>query len=261
MPNWITNRITINTDGDDSMIEKILSQVKSEQSEFDFNKIVPMPEELRNTTAPTNILSDEEYAKTPSRGITQAMSDELKQKFGFDNWYDWAYQHWGTKWNADEVIINDNQIEFNTAWNCSEPIFIKLSEMFPNVNFEVEFSDEDFGYNVGKMKLFEGIIVDSFYPKGGSEEAYELALDIQGDNDYYTWDIFFEVNEDEKELNSFIKTMIGIAYKKEKVIDKDLPLIVLNEFLSLALEKEDYEFASEVRDAIKSKEIVVGNPN
>jgi hypothetical protein len=29
----------------------------------------------------------------------------------------------------------------------------------------------------------------------------------------------------------------------------------------LALEKEDYEFASEVRDVIKSKEIVVGNSN
>ena len=40
MPNWITNRLTINTDGDDSMIEKILSEVRSEDSLFDFNKIV-----------------------------------------------------------------------------------------------------------------------------------------------------------------------------------------------------------------------------
>jgi hypothetical protein len=261
MPNWITNRITINTDGDETIIDKILSQVKSEQSEFDFNKIALQPDELEGTKAPTNILSDEEYAKTPLRGITQTMSDELKEKFGFDNWYDWRYQHWGTKWNADEVIINDNEITFNTAWNTPEPIFIKLSEMFPMVTFEVEFSDEDFGYNVGKFKLFEGIIVDSFYPKGGSEEAYELALEIQGDNDYYTWDIFFEVDEDEKELSNFHKAMIGISYKQEKVIDKDMPLIVLNEFLSLALEKEDYEFASKVRDSIKSKEIVVGNPN
>jgi hypothetical protein len=260
MPNWITNRLTINTDGDDSMIEKILSEVRSEDSIFDFNKIVPMPEELRNTTAPARIVSDEEYAKDSSKGITQAMSDELISKYGCNNWYDWAYQHWGTKWNSDEVNIYDNQIEFNTAWNCSEPIFIKLSEMFPNVNFEVEFADEDFGYNVGKFKLFEGIIVDSYYPEGGSEEAYELALEIQGDNDYYTWDIFYEVDE-EKELNSFIKTMIGIAYKKEKVVAEDMPLIVLNEFLSLALEKEDYEFATKVRDVIKSKEIVVGNPN
>ena len=39
MPNWITNRLTINTDGDDSMIEKILSEVRSEDSLFDFNKI------------------------------------------------------------------------------------------------------------------------------------------------------------------------------------------------------------------------------
>ena len=39
-----------------------------------------------------------------------------------------------------------------------------------------------------------------------------------------------------------------------------MPLIVLNEFLRLALEREDYEFATKVRDIIKSKELV-GNSN
>ena len=253
MPNWITNILTINAD--EKMVEKILSEIKSTQSEFDFNKIVPQPDELEGTTAPARIITDEEYAEDSSKGITETMSNELKQKFGFDNWYDWRYEHWGTKWNADEVHICDNEISFNTAWCNPQPIFEKLSEMFPNVNFEVKFADEDFGYNVGKFKLFEGIIIDSFYPEGGSEEAYELALEIQGGEDYYTWDIFFDADED-NELDSFFKTMVKIAYKNDKEIDNDFPKPILNEFLLLALADEEYEFADKVKKAIESKQQV-----
>lgn len=254
MPNWITNKLIINAD--EKMVQKILSEVKSKDSEFDFNLIVPQPNELEGTTAPARIITDEEYSISPDKGITQTMSDDLIQKYGFDNWYDWRYQHWGTKWNSDEVNICDNEIEFNTAWCNPMPIFLKLSEMFAEVDFEIQYADEDFGYNVGKFTLRGGEMYTMFIPEGGSEEAYELALEIQGDNDYYTWDIFFEVDEDEKELSNFHKIMIGIAYKKEKVVAEDMPLIILNEFLSLALEKEDYEFATKVRDAIKSKEQV-----
>jgi hypothetical protein len=253
MPNWISNILTINAD--EKMVEKILSQVKSEHSEFDFNLILPQPAELEGTTAPARIITDEEYAEDSSKGITETMSNELISKYGYDNWYDWRYEHWGTKWNSDEVHICDNEISFNTAWCNPQPIFEKLSEMFPNVNFEVKFADEDFGYNVGKFKLFEGIIIDSFYPEGGSEEAYELALEIQGDDSYYSWQILFDADED-NELDSFFKTMVKIAYKKDKEIDNDFPKPILNEFLLLALADEEYEFADKVKKAIESKEQV-----
>jgi hypothetical protein len=40
------------------MVEKILSEIKSDESKFDFNKIVPQPRELDDTTAPARIVSD-----------------------------------------------------------------------------------------------------------------------------------------------------------------------------------------------------------
>jgi hypothetical protein len=253
MPNWITNILTINAD--EKMVQKILSEIKSEQSEFDFNLIVPQPDELEGTTAPARIISDEEYAKDSSKGITQTMSEDFIRKYGFNNWYDWRYENWGTKWNADEVWISDNEVSFNTAWCNPQPLLVALSRKYPDIQFDIKFADEDFGHNVGTYILKDGEEIDCYFPEGGSEESYELALDIQGGNDYYTWDILFEANED-KELDTFFKTMVKIAYKNDRVIDNDMPLPILNEFLSLALADENYEFAEQVKKAIESKQQV-----
>ena len=149
-------------------------------------------------------------------------------------------------------MYSDDMIEFNTAWAAPFLIFENLSKMIPNATLEIMFADEDFGYNVGKYKLFEGEVVDCDFPQGGSKEAFQLALEVQGDNDYYTYDIFLEVDEDE-ELSDFHKTLIEIAYERDKVIDEEMPLVVLNEFMRLALEREDYEFASQI-NKIKQKE-------
>jgi hypothetical protein len=251
MPNWITNILTINAD--EKMVQKILSEIKSEESEFDFNKIVPQPRELDDTTAPASIVSDEDYEKSPSKGITQTMSEDFIRKYGFNNWYDWRYENWGTKWNADEVIINDNEITFNTAWCNPMALLVALSRKYPNIQFNIIFADEDFGHNVGTYILKDGEEIDCYFPEGGTEDAYELALEVQGGDSNYSWMILFDANE-EKELDSFFKTMVKIAYKNEKVIDNDFPKPILNEFLSLALADEEYEFAEQIKKAIESKE-------
>jgi len=252
MPNWITNKLIINAD--EKMVQKILSEVSSEKSEFDFNRIILQPSELNDTIAPTRIITDEEYSIDPKKGITQTMSEDFIRKYGFNNWYDWRYAHWGTKWNSDEINIYDNEVEFNTAWNNPMPIFLKLSEMFPEVDFRIEYADEDFGYNTGKYTLLNGNVIDMFIPEGGSKEAYELAMEVKGDNDYYTYDVFLDVSEEE-EIGNFYKNLIEIAYEREKVVTDEMPIIILNEFLSLALEREDYEFASEVKETIKKKNL------
>lgn len=49
MPNWVQNRLTIY--GQETEVEKCLLFCKSEDSDFDFNKIVPMPETLDITVS------------------------------------------------------------------------------------------------------------------------------------------------------------------------------------------------------------------
>lgn len=52
MPNWVQNEITLY--GEEKDIQKVLELVKSDQLEFDFNKIIPMPKELEIDSSSRN---------------------------------------------------------------------------------------------------------------------------------------------------------------------------------------------------------------
>lgn len=54
------------------------------------------------------------------------------------DWYDWANEHWGTKWNAcdptefikhTENLIDRYECSFNTAWNPPYPIVKEISKI------------------------------------------------------------------------------------------------------------------------------------
>ena len=55
MPNWVQNDIYLH--GEEKDIKAVLELVKSEESEFDFNKIVPMPKELEIESSSKNELA------------------------------------------------------------------------------------------------------------------------------------------------------------------------------------------------------------
>jgi hypothetical protein len=148
MPNWVTNKVTIT--GKKEILSKIKEEVKStkklpdetiEHSFFDFNKIVPMPIELRNTTSPNyppreelKYRDPEEYKRELKRYNKQL---KMKEKYGYDNWYDWSCANWGSKWNScreSEIEYNRGEVleyEFNTAWSMPEQIFAALSKKYP----------------------------------------------------------------------------------------------------------------------------------
>lgn len=101
MPNHVTNKLTIY--GDENKIKECLSAIKGIWKDYpkennrriDFNKIIPMPEEIKNTQSPNR---DEKQAK------------ELIKKYGYADWYDWSIANWGTKWNAynfDEYVSEE----------------------------------------------------------------------------------------------------------------------------------------------------------
>jgi hypothetical protein len=66
---------------------------------------------------------------------------------------------WGTKWNAIDLKFNDfDNFSFLTAWSTPNPIYIKLSELEPELIFSVMYADEYFGYNFGKCTTQKGKI-------------------------------------------------------------------------------------------------------
>ena len=145
MPNWCQNEVTV-TATDRGKAEAFVDFVRYGENYFSFEKIVPMPKELKGTRSPATIVPQEEYDSWVDsnnhgvgRPITQELSDRFKKEYGYDNWYDWAIVNWGTKWDTDceEVHIDDFggvEYRFDTAWGPPEPICDALRELFPKLD-------------------------------------------------------------------------------------------------------------------------------
>jgi len=170
------------------------------------------------------------------------------------DWYGWQINAWGTKWNASSVYWNDNNdfVSFNTAWSTPFYLLVKLSEKYPEAKFEIEYADEDFGHNVGTYTLVGGVEIEENVPEGGSREAYEMAINIQGGEDYYLGDDFCDVDEDE-ELSDFTTIMIEIAYDRDYMPTEDCGYAknVLEKFKELALADEKFDLVALIQKELE----------
>ena len=189
MPNWCENTLEIYSEDTEKMKEfyDFFGGRDKFVDNFCFNNIKTLPQELDGSRSPSNIVSQEDYDRYTQlekkhnikdtqdvnrlvedgtiteeerdllwkEGITQEMSDMRKSEYGYDNWYAWQVNHWGTKWDiTGDVGINDIDDEtcslvFQTAWSPPEPIVHKLQEMFPDLTF--------YGGYVGEGWEFAGV--------------------------------------------------------------------------------------------------------
>lgn len=149
MPNNVDNTVSITGPlKDRKALQKFL---KGDDSDFDFNKIVPMPDALRETVTggctidgiDCRVWREKDGKKF---AMTAMESVGLRRKYGADNWYDWAIKAWGTKWNAYNVSVKAGKdelvYEFQTAWSSPEGLIQRLAEKFKTLQFDVEVGGE-----------------------------------------------------------------------------------------------------------------------
>lgn len=106
------------------------------------------------------------------------------QKYGCTTWYDWCVNNWGTKWNACNTYINECEdcIEFETAWSAPIPIYQKMAEIHPDLDFSVRWADENIGAYAGFVEHTgetDGDFQYSYYDFQ-SKDAYETAFELWG---------------------------------------------------------------------------------
>lgn len=221
MPNWVRNIVWFS--GNKEKIANLKAFVKSEDSEFDFNKIIPMPKELNFESGGKEsvaiacaearmkgMLSCEDLeryswlAEEMSFNAWADLGDKYlknKKQWGFTTWYDWHCHYWGTKWNSCEVKwVTEYCVRFDTAWNAPMPLFARLADMFPSIKIIINYADENIGYNCDAVAFSSGGKDMFEFPKcayyiEGSEEAEQFACGIWGLN-YDTW----KSGEDEYEF-------------------------------------------------------------
>ena len=188
---------------------------------IDFEKIIPMPSCLKigdvtciDESIPLSVTKEELFEATLTRAFqygwqkSWGLEDDAKEfmkkiaarvdrdyearqvfaenvaKTGFKSWYDWSYTNWGTKWNAyEQEKSGSNCIRFWTAWAPPIPVIKALSEKFPDVDFELEYVNEDISQQVGSQTFRHGTVVEEVnYPYG--HDCINLACDIWGYDDY-----------------------------------------------------------------------------
>ncbi len=101
----------------------------------------------RNIVKPTDL--DTYFGEQPKTDLSKPIS------FDSDHWYDWNVRNWGTKWDVAVInnqdysdtqvqITDDNDVmyHFQTAWSPVGEVLLKLSEMYPSLNFDYEYEEE-----------------------------------------------------------------------------------------------------------------------
>ena len=150
MPNHCSNRVEIYSDNK-ILLDEIRMNLKGEDTEFDFNKILPQPDWKKTplTGEETSWLgSDEnlgEIGELPNEeGIFESTGKHDQR------WYDWNISNWDTKWNswAVETEHDDDGLMyyFTTAWSPREKVILALREMYPEASITAFYDERGVGF-------------------------------------------------------------------------------------------------------------------
>ena len=212
MPNHLMSKIHFS--GDQSRINELLEFIKGEDTIFDFNRVIPMPESLNieassrtdsglkayrdfitmytmDGTVEKDLLNipkekEEIFLKArPDINLDEwnlgRTAFQNEQKYGVKTGYEFHIRLWGSKWNSyNSEMAEDNTIEFCTAWTNVKPVVIALSQKFPDIEMRYQWADEDIGVNMGDVTFKDGECIDEIGFNNDSKEAIEFAADMWG---------------------------------------------------------------------------------
>ena len=138
MPNICDNELSIYADGEqqEALLKKLTKRLESEESVFDFNKLVPSPDwdNTPNEDGELPVIDED----APS--FMQVKKFPLSGKSD-DRWFDWNRENWGTKWNAGKAEVyvckhgDHVQFKFETAWCAPVEILLALRDQYPQLQF------------------------------------------------------------------------------------------------------------------------------
>ena len=197
MPNWCNNTLELQHE-DPAMIER--ARVAFNDGKL-CNEFVPVP-------GPLNIVAGR-VSDPVEQAKLEADTAKNKAEYGYDNWYDYCVNEWGTKWDVggDGMIadvLEDGRLamSFDSAWSPPIAFYEKM--------LDLGFSVRAYYYESGMC--FAGIWedgIDDFYDMSDCRDAQEVedtlptVLDEMFCISEYMRE-YEEENEEEEELYTFV---------------------------------------------------------
>lgn len=149
--------------GDDNLLKLMLDRPWAKQAGITTVEAMAMNLEKKDAEGMENWRKrPDDPFREPNRlssvELARAVEKNIKDH-GYPNWYDWSYDHWGTKWNAydqtEPVLAPDGKsvtYQFNTAWDTPTPVLQALVDKY-DVEITVDVSGEvDRPYTYGFPK-------------------------------------------------------------------------------------------------------------
>lgn len=168
MPNWCKNNLKIIDNGE--KVLEMLEFIKNDKGEMTFKKLLPLPDELKDTDSPVQ------------DNVSEEERQRLRNKYGADNWYDWQCANWGVKWDASESAFYKDgdywMVTFQTPWGPPIEFLKTLSKKFNKMQFELQFADEGFGQSPLGEAIFDNGEVLYDGPEEGTSEAEMFAESV-----------------------------------------------------------------------------------
>lgn len=204
MPNNVINRVKMKDIGN--------LPIYDESGNVDFNQLIPIPQDLdMEAGSLTRFAIDEvmlrcidQYNTNMREILSSVVYDEIKQlheldkesyysrfyndeeilniglqyisnivRYGYPTWYDWCVANWSTKWNAyDTKLINEDCIQFVTAWNIPYKVYIELSKLYPYDEITVDWFNESMSF--GRTSFLDGECI--------AEDEYRFIRDDEDDD-------------------------------------------------------------------------------
>lgn len=242
----ITNRLLFS--GKPERIAKIFEAIKSDEKgigTLDYNKLLPMPEELNiecGSAADNGFKYYKEFVSeyALSKGVTgidylnipeeseklhlkyyknipenewelgkKAFRNQIK--YGARDWYHWAIDNWGIKWNAYGFKAPEaretNKIIFDSPDYAPHKIMRLIAEKYPDVEIIHEWVSEELGKDCGTKIYRDGVLAEEIYPETEIERCNfavrvyevstpeELGITMNADSTAY-----IRITEDDYEL-------------------------------------------------------------
>lgn len=142
MTNHVENTLNVFGDVQDVQAFRNMFIIKKDgEDTATYNLICKMPEQLESEVAPLPKRDGETEEQYKTR------MKQYKKEFGYDNWYDWRLNNWGTKWDVYDFNLYveeaDNiECNFLSAWGPPLLWLTKAIEMFPKLHFRMDYIDE-----------------------------------------------------------------------------------------------------------------------
>ena len=179
MPNWCQQYGEVR--GDNAELKRFVDAIRVEQTaewlalkEFqrpywDMNQLFPIPKELSDTIS-GGYGVDEDGNKKPEQIALEKQEESNIAKYGFKNWYDWAYANWDTKWGACDIIFGDEgfdeksskiTLDWQSAWSPCVGLIKNISQQFPALLFGFHMTEEA-NFFAGFMVIKNGTVLDEY---------------------------------------------------------------------------------------------------